>query len=72
MLSAMAGVLVLHALQVIGLLDLGLPLGPHSLAQLLPLVRRVDGVLHAASIFARQVQRLLLQWYLRCQRLQVA
>lgn len=62
----------LHGLEVVGLLDLALALLAHRLAQLLPLVRREDGVLDAVVLAAGQVDGLLLQRDLGGQGLDVS
>lgn len=62
----------LHRLEVVVLLDLGLPLLPHRLPQLLALLRCGNGILHGTVGRARQVDRLLLQGNLGRQGLNVA
>lgn len=64
--------LLLHRLQVVGLLDRGPPLLAHRLAQLLSLVRRGNVVEDAAVLVAGQVDGLLLQRHLWREGLEVA
>lgn len=59
---------ILHGLEVVCLLDLGLPLLAHRRPQLLPLVHGLEGLLRRAG----QVDGLLLQRYLGRERLNVA
>jgi hypothetical protein len=62
----------LHRLEIVGLLDLGLPFLAHGLAQLLPLGRRLERVLDITVLLGRQVDRLLRQRYLGCEGRQIA
>lgn len=62
---------VLHGLQVVGLLDLGLSFLAHRLLELLSLLRRRNIVLNATVFIAGQIDRLVLQWNLGCKSLQV-
>lgn len=54
----------LHGLEVVGLLDLGLPLLPHGFPQRVSGLGRLDVVLHGAVLLARQVDRLVLEGHL--------
>lgn len=63
---------LLHRLEVVGLLDLGLPLLPHRLLELLPLRRRLDVVLDALVLLAEDVDGLVLQGHLGGEGLEVA
>ena len=61
-----------HALEVVGLLDLGLALAAHGAAELLAGVGGRDGALRGPVLVGRQVDALPLQRDLGRQRRQVA
>lgn len=52
---------LLHGLEVVGLLDLGLAVLAHRLAQLVSLGRRLEVVLDVAALLSGQVDGLLRQ-----------
>lgn len=63
---------VLHRLQVVGLLDLGLALLPHGLTELLALFRGDEVGGDVTVLLTGQVDGLVLQGYLGRQGLEVA
>lgn len=62
----------LHSLEVVGLLNLCAPLLSHRLAQLLSRFASGNIILHTAVLFARKIDRLVLERNLGLQGLKVA